>query len=62
MVSYAGAEGFVGGMGLMLAQLAAGIPAAYENVVQVAAETRELPQYRDSTDRLHLVVRKPDVS
>lgn len=46
----------------MLAQLAAGIPAAYENVVQVAAETRELPQYRDSTDRLHLVVRKPDVS
>jgi S-adenosylmethionine-dependent methyltransferase len=59
VISYAGAEGFVGGMGPLLERLAADNPEAYANVVQVAAETCELEQYRDNTDHLHIVVRKP---
>lgn len=58
IISYAGAEGFAGGMGPLLEQLAADNPEAYANVVQVAAETCELGQYRDSTDHLHIVVCK----
>jgi S-adenosylmethionine-dependent methyltransferase len=59
LVSYAGAEGFTSGMGPLLEKLGAENPAAYANIVQVAAETCELAQYRDSTDHLHIVVRKP---
>lgn len=62
VVSYAGAEGFVGGMGPLLERLSADNPEAYANVVQVAAETCELEQYRDSTDHLHIVARKDWVS
>lgn len=60
LISYAGAEGFVGGMQPLVAQLAIDRPNAYMNVMQVAAETCELPQFRDATDHLHLVVRNPD--
>ncbi len=60
LISYAGAEGFAGGMKPLVEQLAEARPDAYENVVQVAAETCELPQYRDATDHLHFVVRNPD--
>lgn len=62
VVSYAGAEGFVGGMGPLLERLSADDPEAYANVVEVAAETCELEQYRDSTDHLHLVVHKAGAS
>ena len=58
VVSYAGAESFAGGMGVLLEQLATDNPEAYENIVQMAAETSELVQYRDSTDHLHVVARK----
>jgi S-adenosylmethionine-dependent methyltransferase len=61
VLSYAGAEGFVGGMGPLLERLSADDPEAYANVVEVAAESCELEQYRDSTDHLHLVVRKAGV-
>lgn len=62
IVSYAGAEGFAGGMQPLLARLAVDDPEAYANVVQVAAETCELRQYRDSTDHLHIVARKKGIS
>ena len=42
----------------MLEELSIVNPQAYANVVQVAAETCELSQYRDSTDHLHFVVQK----
>jgi ubiquinone/menaquinone biosynthesis C-methylase UbiE len=58
VVGYAGAESFANGMGSLLERLATENPEAYRNVVQVAAETCELEQYRDSTDHLHIVVRK----
>jgi hypothetical protein len=58
VLSYAGAESFLGGMGSLLENLKRENPIAYANIVQVAAETCELPQYRDATDHLHIVVRK----
>ena len=42
IVSYAGAEGFVGGMAPLLETLRENEPAAYENVEAFAAETSEL--------------------
>jgi ubiquinone/menaquinone biosynthesis C-methylase UbiE len=59
VVDYIGAEGFAGGMGDLVEKLADEAPEAYENVVQVAAETSGLPQFRDATDHLHVVARKP---
>ncbi len=57
IVSYAGAESFANGMGALLGELMREKPAAYRNIVTLAAETCELPQYRDSTDHLHIVAR-----
>lgn len=59
IVSYAAAQGFAGGKGILLEQLAAENPEAYTNVVQVAAEMCELKQYRDIGEHLHIVVHKP---
>lgn len=56
VVSYAGAESFVNGMGSLLEKLSADNPEAYANVVEVAAETCEMKQFRDGTDHLHIVV------
>lgn len=58
IVGYAGAESFANGMGPLLERLAADDPVAYENVVEVAAESSELEQYRDGTDHLHIVATK----
>jgi len=58
VVTYAGAEGFANRMAPQLQKLMSEIPEAYDNVVKVAAETSELPQYRDACDHLHIVVRK----
>ena len=58
VISYGGAQGFAGGMRPILEQLAQENPAAYANVVQVAAEWCERAPYRDSTEHLHLVVQK----
>jgi SAM-dependent methyltransferase len=58
VVSYAGVESFANGMRSMLERLASENPEAYTNIVQAAAETCELKQYRDSTDHLHIVARK----
>ena len=58
VVSYAGAESFANGMGSLLKRLVEENPDAYANIVEVAAETCEMAQYRDSTDHLHIVGRK----
>lgn len=62
IIAYAGAESFANGMSSLLERLAADNPEAYANVVEVAAETCELEQYRDSTDHLCIVVSKRTVS
>jgi S-adenosylmethionine-dependent methyltransferase len=59
VITYAGAEGFAGGMKALLEKLAAEHPDAYENMVTLAVETCRLEQYRDSTDHLHIVCRRP---
>jgi SAM-dependent methyltransferase len=59
LLTYCGAEGFAGGMRPMIERIAAEQPAAFRSLVLVGAETSELPQYRDATEHLHLVVRKP---
>ncbi|MFO8033721.1 MAG: class I SAM-dependent methyltransferase [Candidatus Bipolaricaulota bacterium] len=57
LVSYAAAEGFATGMFDALGRMAEQAPEAYANVLRLAAETCELPQYRDCTEHLHAVVR-----
>jgi SAM-dependent methyltransferase len=58
VVTYAGAEGFAGGMMPLVERLAAEDPVVYQNVVRVAAESSESPQYRDCTEHIHFVVQK----
>jgi len=62
VLTYAGAEGFAARMLAELEQMVGADPVAYENVLRLAAETCELPQYRDATEHLHAVVRKPPES
>lgn len=62
VVSYGAAQGFTGGMKLLIEQLALHDPQAYENVVSVAAEICELEQFRDSSEHMHIVVRKANAS
>lgn len=59
IVSYAGAEGCAGGAHKMVEHLAAANPTAYENLAQLAADTSEMPPFRDVGNHLHFVVRKP---
>lgn len=58
VVSYAGAESFVAGLNLQMENLATDMPAVYKNYLQKAAEYCELPQYRDATEHLHIIVKK----
>jgi ubiquinone/menaquinone biosynthesis C-methylase UbiE len=58
IISYAGAQGFAGGMGTILERLANENPEILERVVQLAAEFSELKQFRDTTEHLFFVVRK----
>ncbi len=58
IVSYAGAQGFVGGMAPLFESLRENEPEAYENVLEFAPETSELPQFRDITDHVVFVVEK----
>jgi S-adenosylmethionine-dependent methyltransferase len=58
IVSYAGVESFLSGMGPLLEPLSRCESGVYDNLVEVAAETAELPQFRDATDHLHFVVER----
>lgn len=58
VISYAGAESFAGGMALQLEKLEKEMRQTYENIIEAAAETCELKQFRDNTDHLQIVVRK----
>lgn len=61
LLTYAGVQGFASGMAPQMEVLAANTPEVYSNVVEVAAETSQLIQYRDITDHLHVVARKTSV-
>lgn len=58
VVSYAGAESFISGMHIEIENLAFYMPEVYENYVKKASEYCELPQYRDATEHLNIVVKK----
>lgn len=58
LVSYASAEGPMGGMGPLVDMLAKNVPEAYSNVVEFVAETCELPQFGDEGEHLLFVVRR----
>jgi SAM-dependent methyltransferase len=58
IITYAGVEGFCGGMWPLVNALAESDKKAFAEVVELAGETCELPQYRDATDHLHIVARK----
>jgi ubiquinone/menaquinone biosynthesis C-methylase UbiE len=59
VVSYAGVESFCSGSLDPVKAIHDSDPEAYRNILKVAAELCEAPQYRDSTEHLHFVLRKP---
>ncbi len=61
VITYAGAEGFAAGMLSEVERIATEDHPSYENVLRLVAETCELPQYRDCTEHLHVVVQRPYV-
>ncbi len=58
IITYAGAESFLSGMHIRMKALFEKDPVVYNNLLHMAKETCELPQYRDATEHLHIVVRK----
>jgi 2-polyprenyl-3-methyl-5-hydroxy-6-metoxy-1,4-benzoquinol methylase len=58
IISYAGAESFLSGLNLQMKNLKESLPEVYENYMKAAADFCEEPQYRDSTEHLHIIVRK----
>ncbi len=58
IVSYAGAESFIAGLNMQLKSLKETLPEVYDHYIEKACEYCELPQYRDATEHLHIIVRK----
>ncbi len=58
VLSYAGAEAFLGGTAATLEQIRQSSKKRYFNIVEAAATMAELPQFRDSADHLVIVLRK----
>lgn len=62
ITTYAGTESFLAGMITDVISLYKEEPLIYANVVQAASELSEAPQYRDATEHMVIVARKPEVS
>lgn len=58
IISYAGAESFLSGIESRVIELAEEDKNVYNNLLKVASETCECPQYRDATEHIHILVRK----
>jgi S-adenosylmethionine-dependent methyltransferase len=58
VVTRAGAEGFAAGTLNEVAEIASTDPTAYENILRLVTETCDIPAFRDSTEHLHVVVRR----
>ncbi|ANS74225.1 hypothetical protein AWM70_06200 [Paenibacillus yonginensis] len=59
ILSYAGAEGFLAGTQTEIGRLYREDRVVYDNLLQAASETCEAPQFRDATEHLLVVARKP---
>jgi len=57
VVEEAGAEGFAGGLGRTVADIAEHDPALFERIVAFGVRTSRLPQYRNTADHLLIVGR-----
>lgn len=57
VATYVGAESFLGGMAATLDAIRLANRARYDTILQVATTMAGLPQYRDATDHLSLVLR-----
>lgn len=60
IISYAGAESFLSGLNTQVYNLYKYMPDVYKNYLKVAPKYCELPQYRDATEHLHVIVQKVD--
>lgn len=60
IISYAGAESFLSGTQQSLKELSICNPLSYENYVQKAVSHCEAPQYRDTTEHLIFILKKPE--
>lgn len=60
IISYAGAESFLSGTQQSLKELSQKNPISYENYVQRAVANCEAIQYRDATEHLLFVLKKPE--
>ena len=58
IVSYAGVESFLSGLNIQMKNLYTYMPQVYENFMVAAVENCELTQYRDTTEHLHIIVKK----
>ncbi len=58
IITYAGSEGFISGTHYAIKKVYEDNRKAYDNLVQRAAETCEMPQFRDATEHLSIIVRK----
>lgn len=58
ILSYAGAESFLAGMSAEVTRLYREDRLVYDNLLQAASETSEVPQYREATEHLIIVARK----
>lgn len=57
IISYAGCESFLSGLINEMISLYSENPIIYENLLKVASTNCELPQYRDATEHLNIVVK-----
>lgn len=58
VISYGGAESFLSGMFVEVKNLAHYMPETYNQYMKKACEFCELPQYRDATEHIHIIVEK----
>ena len=58
ILSYAGAESFVSGLNIQMKNLCRYMPDIYDNFLEAAIKACELPQFRDSTEHLNIIVKK----
>ena len=58
IISYAGVESFLSGIESRVVELAVEDKNVYNNLLKVASETCEYPQYRDATEHIHIIVKK----
>lgn len=59
VISRAGVESFAAGQKHTMHDLRETKPVVYENIKRMVAETCELEPFRDTTEHLHIVARKP---